>query len=432
MQKTVYAGSLALLLIAAPAVLRAQSDHVIYVPKYYDPVIEEMEDIADSVKAVEDSITAEIRKRQKADAKQQKESKKDLRFDLSGVVKPASPDVFVSQFHFPPVAQYRTGTCWSFGATSFLESETARLTGRRIKLSEMFTVYHEYIEKARHYVRERGEEPIGQGSEANAVTRMMREYGAVPAEVYTGLRPGQERHEHELLSAEIREYLAYVKAHDYWDEEGVLRHVRVILDKYLGEPPVSFDFEGKTVTPVQFLGEALGLSLGDYVGIISTASFPFYTQGAFDVPDNWWHDSTYYNIPLDDWYAGLSDAIEGGYTMVLAGDVSEPGWNGFENVTVVPDFDIPESYINQNSREFRFYNRTTTDDHLIHLVGHTSVDGRDWFLIKDSGRSARWGRFEGYFFMRDDYLRLKMLGFMVHRDAVRKILEKFEQASTGQ
>jgi bleomycin hydrolase len=67
----------------------------------------------------------------------------------------------------------------------------------------------------------------------------------------------------------------------------------------------------------------------------------------------------------------------------------------------------------------------------LHLVGHTVIDGRDWFLIKDSGRSGRWGQFPGYYFMRDDYVRLKMLTFTVHRDMLKDVLDKFTPASEG-
>lgn len=105
--------------------------------------------------------------------------------------------------------------------------------------------------------------------------------------------------------------------------------------------------------------------------------------------------------------------------------MSEPGYNGFENIAVVPTFDIPQGYINQDAREFRFYNHATEDDHGLHMVGITSVGGRDWFLIKDSARSSRWGKFEGYYFYRDDYVRLKMLTILVHRDAVKDLLAKF-------
>ena len=40
----------------------------------------------------------------------------------------------------PVISQGRTGTCWSFSSTSFLDSEIIRLTGKKVDLSEMYTV----------------------------------------------------------------------------------------------------------------------------------------------------------------------------------------------------------------------------------------------------------------------------------------------------
>ena len=60
----------------------------------------------------------------------------------------------------------------------------------------------------------------------------------------------------------------------------------------------------------------------------------------------------------------------------------------------------------------------------VHLVGHTRLDGHDWFLVKDSNRSSRQGKHEGYYMYRDDYVQLKMLTFMVHRDVVEDILQR--------
>ncbi|MBT8321143.1 MAG: aminopeptidase, partial [Eudoraea sp.] len=48
----------------------------------------------------------------------------------------------------PVISQGRTGTCWSFSGTSFLESEIIRLTGEQIDLSEMYTVRNTYPKKA--------------------------------------------------------------------------------------------------------------------------------------------------------------------------------------------------------------------------------------------------------------------------------------------
>ena len=405
---------------------RSKKDKVKYVKKYYDPVLEEMKEKAKQEKEERDKITNEIRDQQKKRKEEERKEKKILRFDFDSVKKPASPDVFKSAFHFPPVPQYRTGTCWSFATTSFLESEVTRLTGQQIKLSEMHTVYYEYLEKVRRYVHERGDSELGQGSESNAVTRIWKKYGVVPSEEYPGLVGDDERHEHSRMFAEIENYLKYVNDHNYWDEEKIIATIKIILDKYIGTPLTSFEYQGKTMTPLEFLQDVIKINPDDYVDVMSTLSVPFYTKGEYKVPDNWWHSKDYYNVPLDEWYDIIKNAVKSGYTITIGGDVSEPGYNGFEDAAIVPEFDIPQKYINQDSREFRFYNKTSADDHGIHLVGYKKVDGHDWFLIKDSARSSRHGKFEGYYFYRDDYIKLKMLTFMVHKDAMKDVLKRFK------
>jgi bleomycin hydrolase len=400
-------------------------DQVVYQPKYRDPVIRQMEDADKARTKTADDETEAIRDRQKQQREAEEKAETTLRFDMAGVDKPASPAVFNAPFHFPPVAQYLTGTCWSFSTTSFYESEVARLSGQRIKLSEIHTVYWEYVEKMRRYVRERGDSVIAEGSESNAVNRIWRQYGVVPAEAYPGVLSADGRHDHSRLLGRLANLAAWLKQHDEWDEELAIGMTRAILDRELGKPPTSFDWQGAATTPTAFLKDVLRLDLDAYVEVMSTLSLSFYQRGEFKVPDNWWHDATYHNVPLDEWYAGIRRAAALGMTVAIGGDVSEPGINGFEDAAIVPTFDIPPDRIDQSAREFRFNNETSTDDHGIHLVGMTQVDGHDWFLIKDSGRSSRWGKHEGYYFYRDDFVRLKMLTYTVHRDAVADILAKF-------
>ncbi|MBL7136043.1 MAG: peptidase C1 [Candidatus Marinimicrobia bacterium] len=417
-----------LVVILMVSTLFGQTDKVKYIKRYYDPVLKEMREQADHEKAIEDSITVEIRKRQKERKDKEREEKKSLRFEFKGIKKPKSPDVFEKAFHFPPVPQYRTGTCWCFCTTSFIESEIYRLTEEKIKLSEMHTVYYEYIEKVRRYVNERGDSEFGQGSESNAVFRIIKEHGMVPIDVYPGLI-NNDKHEHSHMFDEINNYLKYINEHNYWDENEIISTVKIILNKYLGVPPESFKYKGKKTTPLNFMNKVLKINLDDYIDVMSTSSIPFYTKGEFKVPDNWWHDENYYNVPLDVWYKIIKDAVKRGYTVAIGGDVSEPGYNGFEDAAFVPDFDIPQQYINQDSREFRFYNHSTADDHGIHIVGYITIGKgnkkRDWFLIKDSARSSRHGKYKGYYFYRDDYIKLKMLTFTVHKDMMKKILKKF-------
>jgi len=397
-----------------------------YIVKPVDAILDSLDKVAEATTAKNDSITAEIKKRQEEQKEIEKKVEKVLKSDLAGVVKPKSLEEFTQiAFYFPPVAQYNTGTCWAFSGTSYLESEVERLTKQKIKLSEMYTVYWEYVEKARRFVTERSESVFEEGSECNALFRIMNKYGAVPEVTYTGLVNGQ-MHNHTLLVKEMQDYLEYCKMNNCWDEETIIMSIKIILNKHLGVPPTTFVWNGKTFTPIEFYKNVLKINSTDYVDLMSTMSEPFYEYGEFKVPDNWWHDKNYYNVPLDKWYAVIKQAIGYGMSVAIGGDVSEAGYIGKEDVGFIPDFDIPYAYINQDSREFRVENATTEDDHGLHLVGMTKVGKYDWFLIKDSGRSSRYGQFKGFYFWREDFVKLKMLTFTVHKDAVKAIIPQFK------
>jgi len=350
-----------------------------------------------------------------------------LSLDFSRTERPASLDEFTQFSHLPPIRQYRTGTCWSFATTSFLESELNRLGKGEVKLSEMHTVYWEYVEKARRFIQEKGDSFLGQGSEHNAVIERMKQYGAVRASDYTGLLQGQTEHDHSKLFQEIRNYLNFCKENEYWDEDKAVSYVKSILNKHLGPPPETIEVNGETMTPKEYLDKVLELPLNDYVCFMSFKYLPFYTKGEYKAPDNWWHSKEYYNVPLEDFYSAIENALKNGYTVALGGDVSEPGINGEEDIAIVPTFDIPQKLIDQDSREFRFTNRTSTDDHAFHAVGYTSTQPHTWLLIKDSGGGAHRGKFKGYYFYRDDFVKLKVLSFMVHKDAVTDLLAKFTE-----
>ena len=402
-------------------------DKVVYQPRKRDAVLKEMEAADKARDKAAEEATAKIREAQKAKREKEKESAKVLRFDMSKIVKPASPAAFKQAWHFPPVAQYLTGTCWSFSTTSFYESEIYRLTGQKIKLSEMYTVYWEYVEKMRRFVQQRGDSFVSEGSEGNALPRIWKQYGIVPESAYTGLLGKAKRYDHSRLIERLQELAGWAKKNDIWDENLILEMTRDILDSEMGAPPTQVTWKGKIYTPQQFLKDVTGLNMNDYVEVMSTLSIPFYTQGEYKVPDNWWHDASYYNVPLDEWYGAMKKAVQEGYTVAIGGDVSEPGYNGEEDAAVIPSFDIPQAYINQDSREFRFANKTSTDDHGIHLVGWTTAGGHDWFLIKDSARSSRHGKFPGYFFYRDDYVKLKMLTYTINKNAIKDLLAKFKK-----
>jgi len=347
--------------------------------------------------------------------------------DMSGKDLPNKVDLYKQEWHFAPISQGNTGTCWCFSTTSFLESEVYRINKMQVKLSEMYTVYWEYVEKARRYVQERGNSNFDEGSESNAVTRIWKQYGIVPAEAYTGLTGGRKYHNHEEMVNEMKTYLASLKATANWNEEEALSTIKAIMNHYMGVPPTEVVVNGKKLSPVQYLKEVIKINPDDYVEILSCSQEPFYQMVEYKVPDNWWHSAKYYNIPLDEYMETLKKAIHKGYTVSIGGDVSEPGFDRTTQCALVPDFDIPAAYINDDARQFRFSNRTTTDDHGMHMVGYLTEGGKDWFLIKDSSSGSRNNdenaKEFGYYFFSEDYVRLKMMGFTVHKDAVKDLFK---------
>ncbi|MGZ5484985.1 MAG: C1 family peptidase, partial [Nitrososphaeraceae archaeon] len=164
-------------------------------------------------------------------------------------------------------------------------------------------------------------------------------------------------------------YLKGLKSSNNWNKEEALGEIKKILNEYMAEPPTDFVIQEIRFTPKEYLEKYLDINPDDYVDILSYMQQPYYQQVEYEVPDNWWHSKEYYNVPLDDYIPALKNAIRNGYTVSIGGDVSEAGYLSRSDVAIVPTFDIPSEYIDDSARQFRFSNKTTTDDHGIHLVG---------------------------------------------------------------
>jgi bleomycin hydrolase len=359
---------------------------------------------------------------------EEKETSKSFKMNFDGKQIPKSLDEFTIVAAENPISQGNTGTCWCFSTTSFYESEILRITGNTINLSELYPVYFEYIEKAKGYINTRGKTHLGEGSETNAVQRMMDWYGIVPAEAYEGKPSDQPYYNHEKMFGEFEAYLKNCKQINFWDEAAIISNIKSILNHYMGAPPTSFKYNGKSYTPKSFLKNVTKLEPNNYVDFMSLMQKPYWSQEEYKVPDNWWRSDAYYNVPLDEFMFAIKNAIENGYSISIGGDVSESGYSSTYDVAMVPSYDIPSDFIDENARQFRFSNGTTTDDHAIHLIGY-KIDktGDWWFLIKDSGSGSRNGNFPGYYFYHEDFVKLKMMTFTIHKDAVKATLEKFNK-----
>ncbi|MFN2378668.1 MAG: C1 family peptidase, partial [Bacteroidales bacterium] len=97
--------------------------------------------------------------------------------------------------------QARTGTCWCFATTSFIESELMRMGKGEFDLSEMFVVRHNYMDRLKDNYLRRGKGNLGPGSLAHDWMRVFANDGIVPDAAYSGLVNGNTAHNHGELQA---------------------------------------------------------------------------------------------------------------------------------------------------------------------------------------------------------------------------------------
>jgi bleomycin hydrolase len=329
----------------------------------------------------------------------------------------------------PVISQGRTGTCWSFSTSSFLESEIIRLTGKEIDLSEMYTVRNTYPKKAENFVMRQGKAQFSEGGLAHDVMNSVREYGLVPNSSFTGLDASEESHNHAELVAVLNSMVkTYVdnpgrKLSKKWRPA-----VNAVLDTYLGANPKNFTFEGKQYTPQSFLAMTK-IVPDDYVTVTSFSHAPYYKPFILNIPDNWSYGSMY-NVPLDEMMLVIDNALAKGFTVELDCDVSEATFSSKDGVAVVPAASennikalqglYPEMKINQEYRQDEFENFTTTDDHLMHVTG-TVVDqnGNKYYKVKNSwGTDEKRNANGGFVYFSEAYMRLKTISVMIHKDAV--------------
>ncbi|HPB24129.1 MAG TPA: C1 family peptidase [Bacteroidales bacterium] len=352
------------------------------------------------------------------------EPRKTFRVDYGQMKFPNDTALYAKYWHTPALSQGNTGTCWAFGSVAMLESEVYRIHKIKTDLSEMYVVYYDYLERAKDFVKTRGATYFEEGSESNALVRMLEMYGIVPYTAYSGLLPGQKVYDHSDMIEEMKVYLAEVKKNNAWNENEVVKNIKTILNAYMGEPPSTFVYEGVTYTPQTFVSDFLNINPRDYFSFMSTLSAKFNQKAELVEPDNWWHSKDYYNVCLEDFFLVLTEALKNGYTVCLCGDVSEPGIDYNSQTFMIPTFDIPSAYIDDAARQLRLNNESTTDDHCMEVVGYCVYEDKYWFLLKDSGAGAFGVPQTGYRFMSEDYVKLKMMNLLLYKYAAKKVLDK--------
>lgn len=367
---------------------------------------------------------------------------------------PDSKYVFtkVAQMGATPVEnQGMSSTCWSFSALSFFESELIRKGVKNPELlSEMYVVRKAYEAKADRFIRMDGKINFGEGGAFHDIPYVIKRYGIVPKEIYTGQPNGPATINHEELYAVLNSFMQTILA-EVQKGHGIgtdwKRAFNAILDVYLGPDITEFTYQGKKYTPMSY-AQSLGLTMSDYISVTSFSNDPFYETCELAIPDNWAFGDSY-NVPLEDMVSVVETALKAGYTVAWGADVSEKGFNFRQGIALVPEdpstiqikgkdnkgFNdagavktsnaflepVKEITVTQALRQKGYDEKQTTDDHGMHIVGlYTDQNGVRYFLVKNS-----WGTDntpQGYLYVSENYFRLKTINVYLHKDALTKDL----------
>ena len=351
--------------------------------------------------------------------------------------------------------QNKSGTCWAFSGLSTLEDNVMRKGGPELDISEMYLVRNAYIDKAKKFMRMNGQINFAQGGSWADVLDMTRLYGAMPEEAYTGLNYGEEKHSHYEMAEALEAYLRAVLSRGTKNKKlstAWLPGFVGILDAYLGKVPETFTYNGKTYTPTQWAAE-MGLEPDNFINVTSYTHHPFYESFALEIPDNWaWSKSM--NVPMDEMQRIVDYALDKGWTVMWAADVSEGGFKWNKGYALLPDdkdkkdmtdtelsrwvklsdkdreaekYEITgpckEQKVTQESRQAGLDNLETTDDHGMVIVGTaTDQEGNKYYKVKNSWDTNQL--YDGYLYVSMPFFLEKTLGVGVHKDAIPADIKK--------
>jgi bleomycin hydrolase len=365
----------------------------------------------------------------------------------------------------PVESQGKTSTCWSFSALSFFESEIIRISGKKeiTPLAEMFIVRKAYELKATKFIRVDGKINFAQGGAFHDIHLVIKNYGIVPMPIYAGFgdksissndfeingipKKGVEyKYNHEVLYTELRDYINEVI--DRLNSGNGLdinwkQNLIELLDKNLGKDIQSFEWQGKKYTPRSYADE-LGLKMENYVSLTSFTNHTLNAKCMLEIPDNWaWGES--YNVSLDDLYNVTVEALKNGYTVAWGADVSEKGFSFKNGIAIVPKDESTIEVKGQDSKGFNdagadrkssaflnpseelkitpelrqlgYDNKTTQDDHGMHIVGlYQDQNGKNYFLVKNSWGTSNFPK--GYLYVSEAYFKYKTINIYLHKDGI--------------
>lgn len=325
-------------------------------------------------------------------------------------------DVFVKVKTTPLKNQQSSGTCWSFATTSFIETESLRIGKDPVILSPIFYVIPNYLEKSEKFIESKGNSYFAEGDLTFSVLSSYKKYGAIPESVYDGIIDGDWQHDHlemdELLLVMVKSIgeSGYGRIKPYsWRES-----IEAVLKAYLGTPPSIFNYKDKTYSPKSFADELVGINPDDYVEITSYSSNEFYEMFELNIPANW-NNHKYLNVPISDFENIINSSLKNGFSLAWDGDATEPEFD-FDSGILKLSNEQENIIITQELRQKTFDDKSTTDDHNMHIIGMAKdKKNKLYYLLKNSEGN---NKMNGYIFMSKNVLLLKTISVLVHVDAI--------------
>lgn len=353
--------------------------------------------------------------------------------------------------------QNNSGTCWSYSALAFLESEVLKKDPSKtdIDLCESFLVSKTYTDRADRNVRTHGDASFSQGGSFYDAIFCMDRYGLIPEGImpypitpygdslfnFTNFFPPMEAYIKAISTSNAK------KINPIWKKD-----VQGMLDNYFGECPTEFEYKGKKYTPQSFVKDYLNLDPNDYVSLTSYTHEPFYSSFILEIQDNWrWGSS--YNLPLDEFMRVMEESVKNGWTFAWGADVSEDGFSRRSGknrcVATVPDTKATagvgsdqsrwtgekagakiaqadaagEKVITQEMRQEGYDNWTTTDDHGMQIYGIAKdQNGKEYFMMKNSW--GEYGPYKGFWYVSKPYVAYKTMNIVINKNAVPKDIRK--------
>ena len=345
--------------------------------------------------------------------------------------------------------QAQSGTCWCFAGTGFVEAEILRKYNEKLNLSEMFFVRWAYMQKFSRFVRMHGVTNLSCGGEVIDVLYALNANGMITDEAYSGLVSGFEKHCHWEIQNAIEGYAKVVtkKSNGRILFDIYPQVVESMLDAYLGEVPEKFEYNGVKYDPKSF-AKKYQLNLDDYVQFASFTDKELYKPVLIEIPDNWTSTMTY-NMEFDEMMSELDNALNNGYTVGWAQDVSDKGFSRKAGVAIVPEDDVnkiresdpkkfkkmtddeilekqysfeyvlPEKEVTAEMHQIAYDDWSTGDDHSMLIVGIAhDQNGTKYYKVKNSWGES--GPYKGYWYCSEQFVRLHTVFFTVNKEGLSK------------